>query len=74
MKLIDEEVKKIVSSCYEKAQDILTKKRKNLELVAKNLLEFETLTGEEIKDILKGKKIIRDENKSNEEIKKSSLY
>ncbi len=58
LKLIDEEVKKIISSCYEKAKDILTKHKKGLELIAENLLEFETLTGDEIKDILNGKKLL----------------
>ncbi|MDE5063723.1 AAA family ATPase, partial [Wolbachia endosymbiont of Drosophila chauvacae] len=74
LKLIDEEVKKIISSCYEKAKDILTKHKKGLELIAENLLEFETLTGDEIKDILNGKKIVREENEKNEKVKKSSLY
>ncbi|MDN5247807.1 MAG: ATP-dependent zinc metalloprotease FtsH [Wolbachia endosymbiont of Tyrophagus putrescentiae] len=74
LKLIDEEVKQVVSSCYEKAKDILTKNHKKLDLVAENLLEFETLTGDEIKDILDGKKVERNEDKSNEEIKKSSLF
>jgi len=35
-----------VSSCYEKAKDILTKRRKDPELIAANPLEFKTLTGQ----------------------------
>lgn len=58
LRLIDEEIKKVVFSCYEKAKDILTKRRKDLELIAENLLEFETLTGDEIRDILSGKKLL----------------
>ncbi len=73
LKLIDEEVKRVVSSCYEKAKDILTKRCKDLELIAENLLEFETLTGDEIKDILSGKKIVRNDNESKEKVRKSSL-
>nr|CAH7767312.1 unnamed protein product [Callosobruchus chinensis] len=73
LKLIDEEVKKVVSSCYEEAKHILTKCRKDLELIAENLLEFETLTGDEISDILSGKKIVRNENEGKKEIRRSSL-
>ncbi len=73
LKLIDEEVKRIVSLCYEKAKDILTKYHKDLELIAENMLEFETLTGDEIKDILNGKKIVKNENGSKEKVRKSSL-
>lgn len=73
LRIIDEEVKQIVSSCYEKAREILTKHRQELNLVAENLLEFETLTGSEIQDILRGKKITRDEEKVADEVRKSSL-
>ena len=38
---------------------ILTEKRADLETLAKGLLEFETLTGDEIKDLLMGKRPIR---------------
>ncbi len=56
-KIIDEEVKKIVEIALNKARDILTQKRDDLEKLAKSLLEFETLTGDEIKDLLAGKEI-----------------
>jgi cell division protease FtsH len=62
-----------VSSCYEKAKDILTKHCKDLELIAENPLEFETLTGDEIKDILSGKKIIGNEIDNKEKVRKPSL-
>ena len=39
------------------AKAILNEKRADLEVLAKALLEFETLTGEEIKDLLSGKKV-----------------
>ena len=56
-KIIDDEVKRIVSEALERAKQILTDKRADLEKLAQNLLEFETLTGEEIKDLLAGKEI-----------------
>jgi cell division protease FtsH len=53
---IDSEVKKIVESGFACAKKILTKHRKHLELLAETLLEYETLTGDEIRILLtKGK-------------------
>ncbi|RZI47311.1 ATP-dependent metallopeptidase FtsH/Yme1/Tma family protein [Rickettsiales endosymbiont of Peranema trichophorum] len=56
---IDAEIKEIVMNCYERAHQILTTHMKDLHLLAGKLLEYETLTGEEIKDLLSGKEIIR---------------
>jgi len=53
---IDSEIKRLVEEGYNEAQRILTTKRADLETLAKGLLEFETLTGDEIIDLLKGKK------------------
>ena len=39
---------------------ILTEKRADLETLAKGLLEFETLSGDEIKDLLQGKRPVRE--------------
>jgi cell division protease FtsH len=58
-KFIDQEVARIVNGGYETAQKILTKNKKQLELLAQALLEFETLTGDEIKEIIAGKKLER---------------
>ncbi len=74
LKFIDEEVKEIISSCYEKAKDILITNRTNLDLIATNLLEFETLTGDEIRNILNGKKITKNRYEKKQAIKKSSLH
>lgn len=64
-KLIDEEVKRIVKEGYDQAKKILTAKRKDLDILAEALLEYETLSAEEIKKLLAGKKIheLRDNSK-----------
>jgi cell division protease FtsH len=53
---IDSEIRRFVEQGYNEATRILTEKRADLEALAKGLLEFETLTGDEIQDLLKGKK------------------
>ncbi|WP_079607040.1 ATP-dependent zinc metalloprotease FtsH [Bradyrhizobium erythrophlei] len=53
---IDTEIRRFVEEGYNQATKILTEKRADLEALAKGLLEFETLTGDEIQDLLKGKK------------------
>ena len=53
---IDSEIKRLVEEGYNEANRILTEKQADLETLAKGLLEFETLTGDEITDLLKGKK------------------
>ena len=51
--LVDAEVKKLVSEGYDLAKNILKKHHKKLELLATTLLEKETLTGDEIRSLLK---------------------
>ncbi len=53
---IDSEIRRLVESGYQEAHDILTANRNELETLAKSLLEFETLSGDEIKDLLNGKR------------------
>ncbi|MEB3702924.1 ATP-dependent zinc metalloprotease FtsH [Candidatus Bealeia paramacronuclearis] len=50
--IIDQEVKRIVEDSYATAKKILTDHRDHLELLAETLLEFETLTGDEIQELL----------------------
>src|SRR5438445_1412144 len=57
---IDAEIRRLVEAGYGEAQNILTEKRPDLEVLAKGLLEFETLTGDEIKDLLLGKRPVRE--------------
>jgi cell division protease FtsH len=53
---IDTEIRRFVEEGYNEATRILTEKRADLEALAKGLLEFETLSGDEIMDLLAGKK------------------
>src|SRR6202051_1159496 len=53
---IDAEIRRYVEAGYQEAQQILTEKRGDLDTLAKGLLEFETLSGDEIKDLLMGKR------------------
>jgi cell division protease FtsH len=53
---IDSEIRRFVEEGYNEATRILTEKREDLETLAKGLLEFETLSGDEITDLLAGKK------------------
>ncbi|MEO6947306.1 MAG: ATP-dependent zinc metalloprotease FtsH [Nitrobacter sp.] len=53
---IDKEIRRFVEEGYKEATRILTQKRADLEALAKGLLEFETLSGDEITDLLNGKK------------------
>jgi cell division protease FtsH len=60
-KLIDQEVKRLVKSGEDEARRILTEKLEDLHTLAKALLEYETLTGDEIVNALKGVAPVRDE-------------
>jgi cell division protease FtsH len=51
---IDVEIRSIIDTCYKRAEKILTDRRQDLEIVAKGLLEYETLTGDEIIGLIKG--------------------
>ncbi len=56
-KIIDEEVKRFIDEALKGAKTILSNKKDDLEKLARALLEFETLTGDEIKDLLAGREI-----------------
>ncbi|RLO13068.1 hypothetical protein DYB28_004550, partial [Aphanomyces astaci] len=59
-------VRKLCDASYKRASSILMKNRADLETLAKALLEYETLSGQEITDILRGVKLNR-----SKEIKKA---
>jgi cell division protease FtsH len=63
--LIDEEVKRIVTTCMERAEKILLENIDALHRLAKALLERETLTGDEIDKIIKGEELPALQKKDN---------
>ena len=59
--IIDDEVRRLTDEAYQTARQILTKKKKDWITLAEGLLEYETLSGEEIKQLLAGQKPSRDQ-------------
>ena len=57
--LIDDEIKTIVEGGLNRAKDLLTKHLDQLHLLAGALLEYETLSGDEIKRLIAGDQIDR---------------
>ena len=57
---IDAEVRRLVQEGYVEAHRILTEKHEEFVRVAEALLEYETLSGDELKDIIAGKPPVRD--------------
>ena len=53
---IDEEVRTIIDGCYQQALALLEEHKDKLHLMADALMEFETLTSEQIDDIMAGAK------------------
>ncbi len=71
---IDAEVKKLVEDAHAAAKKILTDHIDELHAVAKALREYESLTGDEIKALIKGEKLSRpDDNAAKPVLVKSSL-
>ena len=50
---IDEEVRKIVNECHEKAKEVINAHKVELERIANALMEHETLTAEQIRNVVK---------------------
>ncbi|MGL4321586.1 MAG: ATP-dependent zinc metalloprotease FtsH, partial [Paracoccaceae bacterium] len=60
--LIEAEVKKLIDEGYETARAILLDKSDQFERMAKGLLEYETLTGEEIQKVVRGEALGGDDD------------
>lgn len=67
-KKIEEEVRKLVQTGMNDARKIMEKHKKQWSAIAEGLLEYETLTGEEIADLLKGKQPERPEIEEEEAV------
>ena len=57
--LIDQEVKEIIEAGQRKAREVLTENRDSLDRLAKALLEHETLTGDQVALLVKGKDFMK---------------
>ncbi|MBM3618254.1 MAG: ATP-dependent metallopeptidase FtsH/Yme1/Tma family protein [Alphaproteobacteria bacterium] len=72
--VIDAEVKRIIDEAYKTATKTLQDNRHELEILAEGLLEYETLTGEEIKALIRGEPPHRDpEEAAAKPVKKSTI-
>lgn len=58
-RLVDAEIKRLLTDAHAEATRILQQYNKELETLAQALMEYETLSGEEIRDVIAGKSINR---------------
>ena len=74
-KIIDEEIYRLIAEAEKEARRILTEQRDDLETLAQGLLEYETLSGDEIKALLRGETIVRpaDDDEPSESGRRSSV-
>ena len=55
--MVESEVKKVLDESYDRARKLLVSRRKELDLLAKALVEYETLDKDEVAKILRGEKL-----------------
>jgi cell division protease FtsH len=58
-KLIDEEIRRIVTDGEKKAREVLYANRDKLEAITQALMEYETISGDEVQQVMRGEKIVR---------------
>jgi cell division protease FtsH len=58
-RLIDQEIRRIVTEGEIKAREIIAASRHELEAITQALMEYETISGEEVQALLRGEKIMR---------------
>jgi cell division protease FtsH len=61
--LIDSEIRRLIDEGEQRARQVLTTHMDALHTLARGLLEYETLSGQEVRDLLDGKPPVRDFNK-----------
>jgi len=66
-KIVDSEIHKLVDQGHKTATEIVIEFKDQLEIIAEGLLEYETLSGNEILDLLNGKNPDRSEDLGSEE-------
>ena len=71
-KQIDEEVRKIITNQYQVTKKIIKENLDLLKLIAETLLEYETITKEQIDYLVKNGKMPEDDIKAHEEFKKET--
>uniref|UniRef100_A0A8R1EME6 Peptidase_M41 domain-containing protein n=1 Tax=Caenorhabditis japonica TaxID=281687 RepID=A0A8R1EME6_CAEJA len=57
--IIDSEINRVLAESYKRAKDILEAKKKEHQLLAEALLEYETLSADEVRRVISGQKIKR---------------
>ena len=62
-RVIDSEIRRLIDEAYQTAKQTLTSKKKQWVALAEGLLEYETLTGSEIQEVINGKPPSRDMGK-----------
>ncbi len=70
--LIDSEIRRLVDEGEQRARTFLTEHIDDLHLLARGLLEYETLSGQEVKDLLNGKPPVREFTMKEEQPKRRS--
>ncbi len=70
-RLVDAEIKRLVNTGYEGAKKLLKEKEKEWNLLAEALIEYETLTGDEIKKVINGEKIDKSDESPVDESKRT---
>jgi cell division protease FtsH len=58
-RLIDQEIRRIVTEGENRAREVVAAHRKELEAITQALMEYETISGDEVNALLRGEKIVR---------------